>query len=81
MRLSGLEKRCISAASCIREKRTWYCEESTRVQQRNSVKPGLDNLVPLMQLMLASAVFHVADSFPSPELDKFQGTSQLDFVS
>lgn len=82
MRLSGLEKRCISAASCVRDKRPWYGEKLNLSSAKKDCKnQGLYKLVPWMQLMLASAVFHVGGSFPSPELDKFQGTIQLDFVS
>lgn len=34
-----------------------------------------------MRLMLATVVSHVGDSSPSPELDMFLDTSQLDYAS
>lgn len=34
-----------------------------------------------MPLMLAIAEFHVDDSFPNPELDKFLNISQPDYAS
>lgn len=86
MRLSGLEKRCMSAASCTRLQEIiyilWYDSIKNVDCKSLEVEEEAHKVVVLqMPLMPAIAEFHVNDSSPSPKLDMSPNIVQLGYVS